>query len=173
MDLWTLRNPPTGTRRLIRRTRRVVISTIGFTFLIFSLTKALSASFATVSEGFPLPFAILASAEEERLVQRGEYLVTHVAKCTQCHADPSEAHSPAWLPGRTVAVAAQNAAVIIDDGLAAPAFDGLDGWDEDDVVELLRDGQTSDGYVPRAPMPRYRFEEQDALAVAKYLKSLP
>jgi len=110
---------------------------------------------------------------KKQLRQRGAYLATHVAMCVQCHSprlkdgelNRNRLFHGAAIPFKQPPLARQWA-------LEAPQIAGLPGWTGEDVVELLTEGSTSDGYEPRAPMPPYRMQPEDAKAVVAYLRSL-
>jgi hypothetical protein len=53
---------------------------------------------------------------------------------------------------------------------------GLGGWSEEDIIKAFRSGVRPDGaaLLPPMPWPNYgRVTDEDARAVAAYLKSLP
>ena len=112
-----------------------------------------------------------ASAEQ---LQRGQYLVEHVAMCVQCHTprnaqgelDRTRLLQGAPIPVPTPFPMAQWA-------FEAPKIAGLPGWIAEDAVRLLQTGRSAQGYVPRPPMPPFRMTQEDAAAVVAYLKSLP
>jgi hypothetical protein len=57
--------------------------------------------------------------------------------------------------------------------IRAPRIAGLPGYTDDLVVQLLTKGAIGRlGPQLRLPMPRFTMTEQDALAVAAYLRSL-
>jgi mono/diheme cytochrome c family protein len=107
-------------------------------------------------------------------MQHGRYLVEHVAMCVQCHTPrteqgeldrsrllqraPMPIQSP--FPSQTWA-------------FKAPKIAGLPGgWSEEDMIRLLRTGKGPRGNAPRPPMPPFRMTQEDAAAVAVFLKSL-
>jgi mono/diheme cytochrome c family protein len=106
-------------------------------------------------------------------VERGRYLVHHVAMCVICHTpktkdgklimtqllrgSPMPAPSP--YPSQTWA-------------FRAPAIAGLGGFSEADLVTLLQTGSRPGGEIPEPPMPPFRMTAEDARAVAAYLRSL-
>jgi mono/diheme cytochrome c family protein len=108
-------------------------------------------------------------------VERGRYLVHDVAMCIYCHTPKDEgdgslvAHE--LLAGAPIPFASpypQRAW-----SFRAPRIAGLPGgWSEADLVRLLRTGRTPSGREPAAPMPPFRMSEEDARAVAAYLRSL-
>jgi len=53
---------------------------------------------------------------------------------------------------------------------------GIGNWSEDDIVKAFRTGQRADGsaILPPMPWPGYaHMPDEDAYAIAAYLKSLP
>jgi mono/diheme cytochrome c family protein len=113
-----------------------------------------------------------ASSAEQ--LQRGQYLVMHVAMCVQCHTprhaqgalDPSRLLQGASIPVPAPFPMSQWA-------FEAPKIAGLPGWVAEDAVHLLQTGRSANGYAPRPPMPPFRMTREDAAAVVAYLKSLP
>jgi mono/diheme cytochrome c family protein len=105
--------------------------------------------------------------------EKGRYLAMQVAMCVECH-------SPRDARGRLVQSRLFQGAPIPMEAPAgfprwafqAPSIAGLPGWRESDAVFLLMHGRRPDGKVPQAPMPSYRMKEEDARAVARFLKSL-
>ena len=112
-----------------------------------------------------------ASADQ---MQRGKYLVEHVAMCIQCHTprtaqgelDRTRLFQGAPIPLPTPFPRQPWA-------FEAPKIAGLPGWTVDDAVRLLQTGIGARGYTPRPPMPPFRMTPEDAAAVVAYLKSLP
>lgn len=107
-------------------------------------------------------------------IRRGEYLVTSVAMCEQCHTPRNEQGEllrlqllqGAQIPVRSPWTAQQWA-------FRAPSLAGLPGgWSEADVVKLLMTGKDPNDRSPNPPMPPFRMNREDATAVAAYLKSL-
>jgi len=111
------------------------------------------------------------SAEQ---LQRGQYLVEHVAMCVQCHT-PRHAHGELdrtrLLQGAPIPVPAPFP--MSQWAFEAPKIAGLPGWLAEDARRLLQTGKSARGYTPRPPMPPFRMTEEDAAAVVAYLKSLP
>jgi len=105
---------------------------------------------------------------------RGEYLVSHVAMCVQCHTPRDgngELDRTRLLKGAPIPLRSpfphQGWA------FAAPAIAGLPGWTNHDAVALLTTGRRLTGYTPKAPMPPFRLSRDDADAVIAFLRSLP
>jgi mono/diheme cytochrome c family protein len=105
---------------------------------------------------------------------RGDYLVSHVAMCVQCHTprdskgelDRTRLFKGAPIPLRSP---------FPNHGwaFAAPAIASLPGWTDHDAVALLTTGHRLTGHTPKAPMPPFRLSRDDADAVIAFLRSLP
>lgn len=105
---------------------------------------------------------------------RGEYIVRSVAVCGSCHAaDEKQPDGPLsggkefhdWRIGTSRAA-----------NLTSDPQTGLGAWSEAEIVRALRNGQSRDGRLLTPVMPYEWFHEmsdEDAFAVARYLKSLP
>ena len=109
-----------------------------------------------------------------RLLVRGKYLVTRAAPCADCH-------TPRDAKGRPNPDKALEGAPIGFKPLhsipgwktEAPAIAGLPaGWSFDQTVYFLETGIKPDGGHAGPPMPAFRFDDEDARAIATYLQSL-
>lgn len=139
---------------------------------------ALAAAFAAVL-GLLLSRAgsgVVASQEVQESdpgVERGRYLVHHVAMCVQCHS-PRDGEGNLvelrLLEGGTIPVESPYPDIVW--GFQAPQLRGLPGWEPEQVVTLLMTGHRSNGRSPRPPMPPFRLSEEDARAIVAYLKSI-
>lgn len=124
-----------------------------------------AASFAVVAACAPQ-----APSTPETVLAHGEYIVTSVGMCNDCHTprlpdgsfDMSRALQGAAFPGPPHF--AQYALPIA----GVPAH-----FTEAQFVSFLQTGVRPDGTHPREPMPAYRLNEQDARAVTVYIASLP
>jgi mono/diheme cytochrome c family protein len=146
------------TTRLLRRRARLYS-------LIFMAVKAfvlLWFSFAVVRAQTPNP------------VERGKYLVEHVAMCIQCHTPRNE-------DGELIRSKLLKGAVIPLKSpfpnkpwaIRAPDIAGLAGaWSETEIVTFLETGARPDGTHPQQPMPPFRLSRTDAAAIAAFLRSL-
>lgn len=108
-------------------------------------------------------------------VERGEYLVKHVAMCVECHT-PRNAQGvldqSRLLQGAPVPLPSPFPEQPW--AFEAPKIAGLPGgWSEANVIHLLRTGEGPRGKSPRPPMPPFRMTQEDAAAIAAYLKALP
>jgi mono/diheme cytochrome c family protein len=113
------------------------------------------------------------AAPQAEQVERGKYLVEHVAQCVQCHTPRRE---DGQLDRRRLF---EGARIPVESpfanqpwALRAPRLAGLAGWSEEQITTLLETGRRPDGRAPRPPMPAYRMTAEDATAVVAYLRSL-
>jgi mono/diheme cytochrome c family protein len=107
-------------------------------------------------------------------VERGMYIVHHVAMCIYCHT-PKDAEgqldNQQLLQGAPMPV--ESPFPRVKWAFQAPKIAGLPGgWTEKDLVRFLQTGSTPTGRTPQPPMPPFRMNEEDARAVAAYLRSL-
>lgn len=119
----------------------------------------------------PLPALPYATAGD---AQRGEYLVRNAAVCGHCHAADPKRDPDGPLSGgmefRDWRIGIARASNLTPD-----AATGLGTWSEPEIVRALRNGQRKDGRLLAPVMPYEWFHEMsdaDALAIARYLKSL-
>ncbi|HWL09876.1 MAG TPA: c-type cytochrome [Planctomicrobium sp.] len=107
------------------------------------------------------------------LVERGRYLAHDVASCVYCHSPRNSSGdvirtrifegAPLPIgtpPGEDWAVAAPNLKSIAQI------------WGEKELITFLKTGVPPRGVKPRLPMPPFRMNDEDAAAVAAYLRSL-
>jgi mono/diheme cytochrome c family protein len=128
----------------------------------------LAAIFAVIS--------VTVSAQAEDVLGRGAYLVKAVAACGVCHSpvDQTGGRSGPDLSGGAATLSPS--VIAYPPNLTPDMQTGLGSWSEEQIITALRDGKTPDGRVLRPPMPIpfYRsMSDNDAQAVATYLKSLP
>jgi mono/diheme cytochrome c family protein len=120
----------------------------------------------------PLP-AIAETQLSDASVARGEYIVRNAAVCGHCHAaDRKNPDGP--LSGgaefRNWRVGVARASNLTPDPT------GLGDWSEAEIVRALRNGVSRDGRLLIPVMPYewlHEMSDGDAVAVARYLKSLP
>jgi mono/diheme cytochrome c family protein len=117
------------------------------------------------------------SPDSTDLIKHGEYLVSQVAHCGDCHTprdakgepDPSK-----LLQGTTLGVVPKHKTEHWADESPAITGGGLAGeWSEEEMIEFLTTGVNPHGEKPTPPMPVFRLHKRDARAVTLYLKSLP
>ncbi|HEV8659449.1 MAG TPA: c-type cytochrome [Thermoanaerobaculia bacterium] len=121
----------------------------------------------------PLP-AVSPTATSDTTVARGESIVRNVAVCGQCHAADPEHDVDGPLSGgkefRDWRIGVARASNLTPDNAT-----GLGTWSDAEIVRALRNGQRQDGRLLAPVMPYEWFHEMsddDAFAVARYLKSL-
>jgi len=114
--------------------------------------------------------------ERGEAYNRGAYLVTALAHCGDCHTPRN------WFgatePSRFLAGTSHG-----PDGKAVPNITpdpdtGIGDWSEQDIVTLLKDGQTPDfdfvgGAMADVVKNTSRLDDADRHAIAVYLKALP
>ncbi|HEV7923169.1 MAG TPA: cytochrome c [Thermoanaerobaculia bacterium] len=113
-------------------------------------------------------------AAETATAARGEYIVRSVAVCGSCHsADEKNPDGP--LSGgrefRDWRIGVARASNLTPDRET-----GLGNWSEAQIVRALRNGQDDEGRLLAPVMPYewfHQMSDEDAFAVARYLKSLP
>ena len=110
-------------------------------------------------------------------VVRGRYLVT-IMSCNDCH-------TPGYLygaPDTTRRLSGSDLGWIGPWGVVharnlTPDSTGIGSWTSEQIVHALRSGNTPDGSQLAAIMPWMNYssilDENDAMAIAAYLKSLP
>jgi hypothetical protein len=106
-------------------------------------------------------------------IARGKYLVEDIGLCGDCHTprgDKGEPVKEQWLRGATLDF--KPIAPMPVWAEKAPGIAGLPGWENDAAIKFLMTGIAQNGLPGRPPMPRYRFNVQDAQAIVAYLKSL-
>lgn len=118
----------------------------------------------------------LVTLDRDELVERGEYLVTTIAGCGNCHTP----HNQDGTLNQDMRLA--GAYVITEPEFEAYAKNitpdmetGIGSWSEDDIVNALRNGVRPDGQVLGPPMSFafYRnLSDNDAYAIAAYLKTV-
>lgn len=105
----------------------------------------------------PSPRAAAATGD----VARGTYLVGPAGQCRDCHG-PTLTGAPLDFlkPGMPVAYKSVKIA-----GLPT-------GWTAAQTTRFLESGRGPDGKPAKPPMPAYRFNHADAMAITAYLQSL-
>jgi mono/diheme cytochrome c family protein len=110
--------------------------------------------------------------DEGETIERGRYLVHHVAMCVQCHSQRrgGELAGSELFHGAPIPVRAP--AGFDTWAIYAPRIAGLPGYTLEEGVRLLSEGIARDGRPPGPPMPPFRMTREDAAAVVGYLQSL-
>ncbi len=114
-----------------------------------------------------------AALDGAALVERGEYLVTAIGGCNDCH-------TPMTPQGPDMAQSLHGADLIFGPLIEmpwaphAPALaGGPAGYSDEQFEAFLQNGVRPDGSRPLPPMPPFAFNADDARAVVAYIKSLP
>jgi mono/diheme cytochrome c family protein len=106
-------------------------------------------------------------------IERGRYLVENVGMCSDCHTPRTtrgELDHSQWLHGELIHFKPDHPMPF---AAIAPPIAGLPGYATDAAAaKFLETGTNSLGKLAMAPMPPFRFNHEDALAVVAYLRSL-
>jgi mono/diheme cytochrome c family protein len=112
------------------------------------------------------------------LEQRGRYLV-HAEMCGLCHTevDPSLIYREDRYLAGGMRVGAYPQGLFITRNLTSDVETGLGSWSEAEIATAIRDGRAKDGRQLNfwgMPWPwLHNMEPADAVAIARYLKTLP
>lgn len=113
-------------------------------------------------------------SSDTKSLERGRYLVTHASMCVDCHSPRDEKGE--FIEGQHLTGAPLGFApkAPMPWAPAAPRIAGLPvGFTKDDTVRFLETGERPGSRPPPLPpMPMYRFNHDDAAAIATYLESL-
>lgn len=121
--------------------------------------------------------ASLARAADSETIARGQYLVA-IGGCGDCHTPGHFLGNPDMsrlLGGSDVGFEVPGLGKFYGPNLT-PDATGLGGWSEAEIVTALRTGTRPDGrqLAPAMPwMGLAALTDEDALAIAAFLKSLP
>ena len=106
-------------------------------------------------------------------IERGQYLVERVCLCGDCHSprnDKGEFDRANWLQGELISFKPDHPMPF---AAIAPPIAGLPSYAKDEAaVNFLETGTNVAGKRAMAPMPQFRLNHEDALAVVAYLRSL-
>jgi len=115
-------------------------------------------------------------------VERGRYLVEHVALCGDCHTPRNSIGVPQqalYLAGAGEKIGPLGQAVA---NITPDKEIGIGEWKREEIVELLHSGTKPDSdtveglmeeVIQGAPYGYKDMKKEDALAIADYLKSIP
>jgi mono/diheme cytochrome c family protein len=120
-----------------------------------------------------LTTAASALGSDPAQIERGRYLVECVGMCADCHSprNPNgEFDRSQWLQGELIGFKPDHPMPF---AAIAPPIAGLPGYATDALaLRFLETGTNALGKFALAPMPRFRFNHEDAQAVVAYLRSL-
>jgi mono/diheme cytochrome c family protein len=115
-----------------------------------------------------------AATDHAKVVARGKYLVTEVAKCQECHTPRDESGNEddtRWLQGSPIWIMPVHHTS--NWAMNAPAIAGLMGFTDGDAYKVFEQGMGPNGITIRPPMHIYHMNHEDAVAIIAYLRSLP
>jgi mono/diheme cytochrome c family protein len=146
----------------------------GFALLLAAIVAASLVTYACTSGGKE---SAMTSAAAMDPVARGRYLVT-IMSCNDCHT-PGTLYG---APDTTRRLSGSELGWVGPWGVVhprnlTPDSTGIGSWTKEQIVHALRTGNTPDGrqLAPIMPWMNYSniLDENDAMAIASYLKSLP
>lgn len=106
-------------------------------------------------------------------LDRGAYIVEHLARCGQCHTPRDESGNlvmTRMLSGAPIPVRSPFPGQPW--AFAAPNIRGLAGYTDEEAIRLLTEGVIRGGTPPQLPMQQFGMNHEDAVAVVAYLRSL-
>jgi mono/diheme cytochrome c family protein len=115
---------------------------------------------------------------DDAQVERGKYLVS-IAGCSDCHTPGGMLGSPdmkRYLGGSDVGFSIPGQGVFVGNNLTPDDATGLGKWTADQILTAIRKGKRPDGSELSGVMPSAsyaRLNDDDAYAIAAYLKSVP
>jgi len=118
------------------------------------------------------------AAADDSQVARGRYLVG-IAGCSDCHTPGGLLGDPDMkrhLGGSDVGFSIPGQGVFVGQNLTPDAETGLGKWTDEQIVTAIRKGKRPDGSELSGVMPSASFArltDEDAFAIAAFLKSLP
>jgi mono/diheme cytochrome c family protein len=122
----------------------------------------------------PLPGVPQAVSRDTASAERGETIVRSIAVCGGCHSAEAKNPDGALTGGKEFRD--WRIGVTRASNLTPDPETGLGSWSEAEIVRAIRNGERKDGRLLAPVMPYEWFHEMsddDAFAVARYLKSLP
>jgi hypothetical protein len=106
-------------------------------------------------------------------IARGKYLVDGIGMCSDCHTPRNEKGDfirEQYLHGSPLGFKPTSPMPVWADTSSNIA--GLPGWSKDAAIRFFMTGIAFNDLPARPPMPQYRFNQQDAMAIVAYLQSL-
>jgi mono/diheme cytochrome c family protein len=115
----------------------------------------------------------------DTIVERGQYLVTTIGACGNCHSPrQGELIGGTIIPGTELSGGAEldeDIGHLSMPNITSDTDTGIGQWTNAQIVTSLRDGKRPDGKIlgPPMPIPVYRnLSDNDASAIATYLLTL-
>jgi mono/diheme cytochrome c family protein len=140
-------------------------------------TYRIALFFVMIALGFGSATWLLASQqrqETQNQVQRGEYLVEEVAKCSECHTprdQNNQLERDHWLQGAPTWI--KPVFPTSNWALSAPPLAGLVSYTDEQMERVLEMGEGAGPAPLQPPMHIYHMNHADAQAIIAYLRSLP
>jgi mono/diheme cytochrome c family protein len=162
---------------------RLIYPVLLAVFCVQALAQDLLDDFEPVENSLVVAAPEPASRADDPAVQRGRYLV-NLLGCASCHTDGALIGAPEpsrALAGSSVGIAISDPmrveypAVVYPPNITPHPEAGIGDWSDQQIADLLRQGMRRHGgrALPVMPWQSYaRLNEEDALAIASYLKSL-
>ena len=141
-------------------------------FRFLALVAAVPAALALAPAPASRPEAS-APISDPAAVARGRYLTHDVAMCVQCHSprdEKGEIQRGDEFRGAPIPLASPFHG--LPWAIRAPNLRGLEGFSDEMILRLLREGIAHTGAAPQSPMPPFRMTQEDAKAIVAYLRSL-
>lgn len=114
-----------------------------------------------------------APLQGDALVQRGEYLVTAIGGCNDCHT-PMTPQGPDMTRSLQGADLPFAPTIEMPWTTHAPPLAGIPAhYTQEQFAAFLQTGVRPDGSRPLPPMPPFRLNEEDARAMTAYIATLP
>ena len=168
--------------------KALMVLAIGFLLTVAACTSNPNPTMkiveAPVSPPVPEPVQLSERYYSKEQVDRGQYMV-ELLGCSTCHTDGALIGEPdheKLLAGSQIGIAYaasladKTPTVIFPGNLTADAQTGIGLWNESDIMAMLQTGVNQYGQhtLPMMPWLTYaKLSEEDALAIAAYLMSLP
>ena len=124
----------------------------------------------------PLPQLPASASTSMAGAERGEYIVRSVAVCGSCHAAVGQERDPDGPLSGGMEFHNWRIGTARASNLTPDPETGLGAWSEAEIVRALRNGQSRNGRLITPVMPYewwHEMSDEDAFAVARYLRSLP
>lgn len=129
--------------------------------------------FRTALGALALAGALVTSVAAETLLERGDYLMSAIVACGNCHT-PRGADAGMELAGGFVIE--QDAFTAYAPNITPDRETGIGGWSDDQIIDAIRNGRRPDGSIIGPPMPilLYRgISDRDVAAIIAYLRAVP
>lgn len=113
------------------------------------------------------------ASSKTRQIAHGKYLVERAVPCRDCHTARDKQGE--LMLGKSL----QGAPIVIKPTVpipgwaeTAPNIAGLPGWTDEQAIKFLMTGIAYNDLPASPPMPPFRFNREDAIAIVAYLRTL-